>query len=124
MNVPLWAKLLALAGVVCGIWVHGRHAGSSSVQADWDASELKRERATLAQEASQRRQAYTAAERYEAQRSMLQANATQARVELLQALQRPICQPGEANAPQLADLAVPAAAVQRLRDAAGPRNPD
>jgi hypothetical protein len=121
---PLLIKAAVGLALVAGVWLHGRHVGAGGVQADWDAAELQRERAIQAQEASQRRQAAAAGERYEAQRAALHANATQARAALLEALQRPACATQEdAHARTLADLPVPAAAVQRLRDAAGPANP-
>jgi hypothetical protein len=118
--IPAWAKFLALALVLAGIWFHGHRTGSAGVQADWDAAELQRERAIQAAEASQRRQAYTAGERYEATRAALQAQANAARAGLSEALKRPICTATEdAHAPQLADLPIPSAAVDRLRAAAG-----
>ncbi len=118
--IPIWAKAGAVLLLLAGTWWHGNRTGAAGVQADWDAAELQRERAVQAQEAAQRRQAHSAGERYEAQRAALIANATQARAELLQALQRPICPAEDRHAPQLADLPIPAAAVQRLRAAAGP----
>lgn len=110
------AAVLLLLAVA---WVHGQRTGAARVRADWQADTLARERASAAAEAAQRRQAHAAGERYEAQRAALQAQATQARAALRDALQRPICPAaaGDSHAPTLADLPIPAAAVERLRHA-------
>lgn len=116
-----WAKLGAAALLLAGCWWHGHRTGAAGVQAEWTAADVARERATQIHEAQQRRTAHAAGERYEAQRAAIAAQATQARAALRNALSAPICPAAEdSHAPTLADLAVPAAAVQRLRDAAGP----
>lgn len=121
MTPLVWAKLAAAALLLAGCWWHGHRTGAGGVQADWTASELARERATQIHEAQQRRTAHAAGERYEAQRAAIAAQATQARAELRKALSAPICPAAEdSHAPTLADLLVPTAAVDRLRDAAGP----
>lgn len=120
--IPAWVKLLALAGIVGLIWAHGRHSGSSVTQARWDAAELQRERAIQMQEAQQRRQAQNAGMAYEQERIRLRAlaNSNAERQALLDTLQQPACPAtGDDHAPQLADLPIPAAAVDRLRRAAG-----
>jgi hypothetical protein len=114
-----WAALLVLA-LLAGTWWHGRRTGAAQVQAEWTADTLQRERLVQLAEAQQRRRSHAAGVGYEAQRAANTQRLATARPELRQALQQPACPPGAPNAPTLADLPIPAAAVDRLRHAAGP----
>ena len=126
IGIPAWVKLLALAGIVAMVWAHGRHAGAGGVQARWDAAELQRVRFIQTQEAQQRRTAQNAGMAYESERSRLLALASSSaeRQTLLDTLQQPACPAtGDDHAPQLADLLIPVAAVDRLRRAAAGSTP-
>lgn len=120
--IPAWVKLLAAAGVAGLLWAHGRHVGVAAVQTRWDAAELQRERAIQMQEAQQRRQAQNAGMAYEQERTRLRAlaDSNAGRQALLDTLQQPACRAaGDHDAPNLADLPIPSAAIDRLRRAAG-----
>lgn len=107
-----------LIGALVAVGWFGYTKGAAHVMAEWNAEKLAAAQAAEAIGQKQRLQASKAASEYEAQRAALQAQATQARAALRNALQRPICPTGEPNAAlTLADVPVPADALRRLRDA-------
>ncbi len=113
---PLAAiKLGAALALLVGVWLHGRGVGADRVRADWQA---EREAADAAAEADRLR-SRAAATQYEASRAAIAARAAKTSQEVRNALNAPICRPLEASAPglRLGDVAVPAAVVERLRDA-------
>lgn len=118
---PLAIKFAALAVLIACIWFHGRHMGAKGVQADWDAAELARERQIQIHEAQARRRAADASGRFEGQRARINQALPAIRDGLRQDLQVPACQKDSNES--LADLPIPAAAVDRLRNAGSPAHP-
>lgn len=114
--IPPWAKLLAILALLAGVWWHGRSTGADSVQARWDADALAQERAAAAQEAAQRRRAHQASTDYQAGAAKRAQAGQSLRADLDAALSTPAC-PKEAAHATLADVVVPAAAIDRLRRA-------
>ena len=108
-------KFAALAVLIAGIWFHGHHMGAKGVQADWDAAELDRERQIQIHEAQARRRAADASGGFERQRARITQALPAIREGLRQDLQAPACQKDAHES--LADLPIPAAAVDRLRNA-------
>ena len=49
MTPAQWLKLGLIGAILAGVGAFGFHAGSASVQAKWDAAELKRDKETLEQ---------------------------------------------------------------------------
>lgn len=119
MSARLAAVLIAL-GLLAGVWLYGRHVGALEVRAEWQAEkDADREAAEALREANRLR-AMAASRDFEASRQRLVAQAEAARSALRRDLQVPVaCSTGDAHALKLADLPIPAAAVGRLRDAAG-----
>lgn len=114
--------LLAVAGIVGAVaWAahHERQIGAANVQSKWDAQKLIDEQAAEAQRESQRLRAQAAASTYEAQRAAIAARLTKPSPEVANALHAPICppQPGVPGRLELGDVPIPAAVLQRLRDA-------
>ena len=117
-------QLLGLLLLVALVWAHGWTKGKANVQRDWDAANVKAERKAQEAAAAQRSQANAAAQEFEAQRARLAGELARTRGALSVALRAPLsCNPMEdGRAPTIADVPVPAAAVDRLRAAAtGPR---
>lgn len=108
---------LLLLGLLAGVWWHGRSTGADSVQARWDADTLARERAQQAQEAAQRRRAHEASSAYQDQAGKRSRANESLRADLDAALNTPACPKEAPHALVLADLPVPAAALDRLRRA-------
>jgi hypothetical protein len=109
---------VVLVGVLASVGWLGYSRGAADVTAAWTAEKLAAERLAEAVATQHRAKANEAAMAYESTRAALQAQATQARAALKNALQRPVCPNGDVNAAlSLADLPVPADALQRLRDA-------
>lgn len=109
--------LLAAALVTGGAWLHGRSTGADGVQARWDAAEVQRERAIQAQEAQQRRRASAASTSYQTGAAARAKAQHSLRDDITAALSIPACPQEAPDALQLADLPVPAAALDRLRRA-------
>ncbi|MCE2658286.1 MAG: hypothetical protein LW854_08560 [Rubrivivax sp.] len=111
--------LVAAAVLAGGAWLHGRSVGASAVRLEWaEANAVQAEAARL--QAQQRaRDSQAAAAEYEAGRAAIRAQLEQARVGLRDALSVPACPAGGGDAVQLADVLVPAGAVDRLRQSAG-----
>lgn len=125
MGAFMWAtswRAWLLLALVVGAWFHGHHVGADGVTADWAASDREREAAAIAAARDNTQRAHAAATDYEAAKARGAAALASTRAELRNALQRPICPPGgheeTDDAPTIADLPVPADAVDRLRRAA------
>lgn len=112
------AGVLLVVALLVGVWLHGRHVGGLEVRAEWQAEKDADRAAAEAQREADRLRGMAASRDFEASRQRLQVQAEAARSALRRDLQAPLtCPTGEAHA--LADLPIPAAAVGRLRDAAG-----
>lgn len=113
-------QICAVAALVGVVWGHGLTKGKAWVQADWDAANVAAERAAQAAAQAQRDQANAAATDFETKRARLATELHRARGALSVALRTPLsCAPtGDGHAPTIADVPVPAAAVDRLRVAA------
>lgn len=114
---------LLLLGLLAGAWLHGRSTGADSVQARWDADKLAQERAQQAQEAAQRRRAHEASSIYQAQAGKRAKAQESLRADLAASLAIPACPKESDHALSLADLPIPAAAIDRLQRA-GADSPD
>lgn len=113
---PLWLiKAGVVIAVLLGVWFHGRHAGATSVQSDWDAERQAQAEAAEAQRESNRLRARAAETTYEAQRSARARAAATPPPEYAHALTAPICPIGDTL--QFGDVPVPGAALDRLRHA-------
>lgn len=116
------ARILVALAVVAGAWFHGHHVGATAEKADCQARELATVAAAEAQAETNRLSARSASARYVVTAQRIRARLEPARIGLRQALQAPVnCRLGASNADslKLADVTVPAAALDRLRDAAG-----
>jgi hypothetical protein len=109
---PYAAALALLLAAAAGGW----HLGAGRVQARWDVAELQRERQAAELRAEAQRLAQAAATRHEAQRRRIEARLPGLRRDLADALRRPLACPTGAPV-AVGDVLVPAAAVDRLRDA-------
>lgn len=116
---PFWLlKAGAVLALLAGVWLHGNHAGAAGVRARWQAQQVADETAANAQAEQQRLRARAAAADYETQRAALTVRLTQPSAEARNALHAPICPPaGPSPVLELGDVPVPAAVLQRLRDA-------
>ncbi len=123
MTPLAWAKLAGVVALLAGVWWHGRSTGADSVQARWDADTVARERAQQAQEAAQRRRAHDASSSYQAQAGKRAKAVQSLRADLNAALETIACPKDAPNELSLADLPLPAAALDRLRRA-GADDPD
>jgi hypothetical protein len=108
------AKLAAVGLVLAGAAAGGWHLGTQRVQGQWDAAELERERRARDDRAAQQRQADEAAQRFERERQALAAGMARARRAVADALEAPAVCPLSGR---LADVVVPAAALDGLRAA-------
>jgi hypothetical protein len=108
------AKFIAVGLVLAGAAAGGWHLGAGRVQGQWDAAELERERQVRDDRAAQQRLANEAAQRFELERQALAAGMARARRAVADALAAPaVCPPSG----RLADVVVPAAALDGLRAA-------
>lgn len=113
-------RLGAALAVLVAVWWHGHHVGTQGIQAKWDAQKLADQQAAETQRETERLRAQSASRDFEAKRMSLRAQAEAARAGLRRDLQQPFhCPEGGDHVQTLADLPVPAAAVDRLRSAAG-----
>jgi len=116
------AHLLAVLAIVVGAWLHGHHVATKGERAECQARERATAEAAEAQAETNRLSARSSSARYVATSQRIRARLEPARIGLRQALQAPVnCRLGGSNADplKLADVTVPAAALDRLRDAAG-----
>ena len=114
------ARILALLALVAGASYAGHHVGAKGVRAEWDAQRLADRDAADAQAETNRLSSRSASARYVATAQRIRARLEPARQALRRDLQAPItCPAPGASHAALADLPIPAAALQRLRDAAG-----
>lgn len=97
----------------------GHRIGAAGVRAQWQAQQLAERAAAEAARESDRLNSHAAATRYEAQRAAIASRVTLTSPEVRNALHAPICPPAAASAPvlELGDVPIPAAVLQRLRDA-------
>ena len=109
---------LAVLALLAGIWFHGHHTGAESVQTKWDAQvRADKDAADAAREVDLLRSS-AAATAYEARSATIARRATQPSPEAAYALHATICPPaGALGRLELGDVPLPAAVLQRLRDA-------
>lgn len=119
MTRTAW-QICGVAILLAVVWAHGMTKGKAWVRADWNAANVAAERAAQAAAQAQRDQANAAATEFEAKRARLAGELHRTRGALSVALRTPLsCTPtGDGHAPTIADVPVPAAAVDRLRAAA------
>lgn len=103
--------LAALLASAAGGW----HLGAGQVQARWTEADLQRERAATTLHAQQVRLQADQADAHEAERQRLRLTLTEARHDQTAALQSTVACTGPAL--RLADVPVPAAALDGLRRA-------
>jgi hypothetical protein len=112
---PLMPWRLIAAGTLLAVasataW----HTSARLVRGEWAAADLARERAATTLHAQEVRRQSMQAEAYEASRQQIRLQLTKATDDLHLALQQPLnCKPGQA----LADLPVPSAVLDSLRNA-------
>lgn len=111
MSPRLAFMLAALLASAAGGW----HLGAGQVQARWTEADLQRERAATTLHAQQIRHQAEQADAFEAERQRLRLTLTEARHDQTTALQSPVDCTGPAL--RLADVPVPAAALDGLRRA-------
>lgn len=112
--LPAWAWFAAAALVLASAVAFGDRSGAARVKARWDAVELARQQAeadTRREDARISRAADAEFQRWRADRARRDADIAR---RLRDALQRPVSCP---TSGLLADVPVPAAVVDRLRDA-------
>jgi hypothetical protein len=119
MTRTAW-QICGAAILLAVVWAHGMTKGKAWVQADWDKATVAAERAAQAAAQAQRDQANAAAKDFETKRTRLATELQRTRGALSVALRTSLsCEPtGDGHVPTLADVPVPAAAVDRLRIAA------
>lgn len=116
-------RVALLAGALLASAAGGWHLGAGQVQARWTEADLQRERAATTLHAQQIRHQAEQADAFEAERQRLRLTLTEARHDQTAALQSPVDCTGPAL--RLADVPVPAAALDGLRRAgASPSAPD
>lgn len=115
-------RAVVVVAFAVGAWLHGRYVGANGVQAEWDQDKMAQAETQRLAKRANARQATDAAAQFEAFRARNVAALIATRVELRNALSRPICpvdgHEDPTHALQLADLPVPGSAVDRLRRAA------
>jgi hypothetical protein len=120
MMPPRW--LLKLGGVLLALVLaagYGYRHGAARVQARWDKAAAEQLAQAEADRESNRLRAQAAATDYETQRAAIARRAAQPSQESVYALRSTICPPpGALGRPlELGDVPVPAAVLDRLRDA-------
>ncbi len=109
-----WIACAAIAG---GLLLAGDRFGAWRVQARWDRAELHRAQVQRDAERANRYAAHAASTTYQAAASAIGARHATITTGLRAALSVPAHSGSESESARLGDLLVPAAAVQRLRDA-------
>lgn len=117
-------QLIGVLALLALVWFHGMTKGKEWTQAEWDAANVAAERQAQQQAEQNRKTALDAAARFESTRQRLSAENRRARDALSVALRAPISCDDKGAPYALADLPVPAAVVDRLRQSANDRGPD
>jgi hypothetical protein len=113
--IPPWFRLAAVAVAAGTLFIGGYRAGADRVRMQWHLEQAERERAAAEQHLRNERSANAAATDYRAARAARAARQPETQHALRNALSAPISCPPAASA--LGDVRIPAAVVDRLRDA-------
>lgn len=123
MTRTAW-QICGVAILLAVVWAHGMTKGKAWVQADWNAANVAAERAAQAAADQNRKTALDASRQFESTKRRLVAENERTRSALSVALRTPISCDDKGAPYALADLPVPAAVVDRLRDSATDRAAD
>ena len=107
-------RILGPAAVLTAAWLHGCSVGRAGAERDAHQAELARQRAIVEARSEDQRLAARVRSQYAAQSREIEVRHAEASTRLRHALQRPIsCSAGQ----PLADVLIPADALDGLRDA-------
>jgi hypothetical protein len=123
MTRTAW-QICGVAILLAVVWAHGMTKGKAWVQADWEKANVAAERAAQQQAEKNHKTALDAAARFESTRQRLSAENKRARDALSVALRAPISCDDKGAPYALADLPLPPAVFDRLRQSANDRGPD
>lgn len=115
MSLPY--KLLAGLLLVLASLAFGWRQGSKSVQGEWDAAELQRERAVQVLGGQERRRQANEADKFEGERNRLRLQLQEARYGLQQDLATPVACSASGSVLTFGAVPVPGAVLDRLRRA-------
>ena len=123
MTRLVW-QLVGVLALVALVWFHGWTTGGNGVRSEWQAADEVAREAAQTQAEQNRKTALDASRQFESTRQRLVAENERTRSALSVALRAPISCDDKGAPHALADLPIPAAVVDRLRQSANDRGAD